>query len=247
MSKEPWVGPWRPHRPRVPVAIRLLTPGPKYDIPSGMGCDRRDPCSRRAPAYSFGLRLGSPEAPRSPGPQYLVPPGSTARGRDRVPGFTMGGRPRERRASDTPGPAHYAPERATRATLPSAPTCSLRSRSRAEKGLQTPGPASYQLPAVMGPRQVTKASAPQYSFTGRGGSIFDDKKRTPGPSRYRTVDTDVYMVRAPRCTMAGRSRPAPASDTPGPSDYSLKESQKPGQTFGIRYSEAVIPVMDWRL
>ncbi|TRZ11939.1 hypothetical protein HGM15179_015180 [Zosterops borbonicus] len=171
---------------------------------------RRDPSGRRAPAYSFGLRVGGPEGPRSPGPQYLVPPGFTARGRDRVPAFTLAGRPRERRGSNTPGP----------------------------------GPASYQLPAVLGPRQVIKTSAPQYSFTGRGPSIFDDKKKTPGPSKYNTVDTNVYMARAPRCTMAGRTPLGPSSDTPGPSDYTLRECRKQGPTFGIRYSDAVIPVMD---
>ncbi|KAM4902070.1 ciliary microtubule associated protein 1B [Sylvia borin] len=244
MPEDSWVGPWRPHRPRVPVSTRLLTPGPKYGLPGSMGQDQRDPSGRRGPAYSFGLKLESSEEPRSPGPQYLVPPGSTARGHDRVPGFTLGGRHRERRASNTPGPAHYDPERATRVTVPSAPVCSMKSRSRAEKPLQTPGPASYQLPPVMGPRQVIKASAPQYSFTGRGPSIFDDKKRTPGPSKYSTVDTNVYMARAPRCIMAGRTRSAPISDTPGPSDYTPREGRKQGQTFGIRYSEAVIPVMD---
>ncbi|RMB90228.1 hypothetical protein DUI87_33364 [Hirundo rustica rustica] len=106
-----------------------------------------------------------------------------------------------------------------------------------------------QLPAAGrdGPRQVTKTSSPQYSFTGRGPSIFDDTKRTPGPSKYGTVDPNVYMARAPRCTMAGRSRPPPASNTPGPSDYNPKEGRKQGQTFGIRYPEAVVPMMDSHL
>lgn len=130
MSNHRWVGSWRPHRPRVPVSSQFRSPGPQYGLPSGIGecgtagpagdrrrqdrvppsrCpspgyDRCDPSSRRAPAYSFGLRLGEAEQPRSPGPQYMVPTGCTARGRDRGPAFTMSGRARQRRASDTPGP-----------------------------------------------------------------------------------------------------------------------------------------------
>ncbi|NXS35256.1 ODF3B protein, partial [Pomatostomus ruficeps] len=196
-----WVGPWRPHRPRAPVAAQYRTPGPKYVLPGGVGYEQHDPSHRRAPAFSFGLRMGGPQASRSPGPQYLVPPGFTARGRHAGPAFSMGGRARERRASATPGPAQYSPEQADRVTLPSAPACSMSFRSRPDRPQQTPGPGTYQLPPVMGPRLVNKRSAPQYSISGRGPSIFEDRKRTPGPSSYGTVDTDVYMARAPRCTM----------------------------------------------
>ncbi|XP_053833065.1 outer dense fiber protein 3B isoform X1 [Vidua macroura] len=273
MSNDGWVGPWRPHRPRGPLSAAYRNPGPKCGTPSGIGergaegsagdrsrggrvpsgrCpalsrDLRDPSGRRAPAYSFGMRLGGPEEPRSPGPQYLVPAGFTARGRDRGPAFTMGGRFHERRASNTPGPAHYSPERANRVTLPSAPACSMRSRGRGDKPPQTPGPATYQLPPVVGPRLVNKTSTPQYTMTGRGPSIFDDKKKTPGPNNYGTVDTNLYMARAPRCTIVGRTRPPTTSKTPSPSDYYPKQDQKQGQTFGVRHSECVVPVMDLHL
>ncbi|XP_056371393.1 outer dense fiber protein 3B isoform X1 [Oenanthe melanoleuca] len=254
MSKEGWVGAWRPHRPRVPVAGRFRSPGPQYGLPSGIGesgsagpagdrsrqdqvpaspcpppgCEHRDPSALRAPGYTFGLRLRGPEQPRSPGPQYLVPTGVTARGRDRAPAFTMSGRARQPRAMDTPGPAYYSPELADRMTLPSAPACTVASRARQNKPQQTPGPGSYQLPPVMGPNQVIKKSAPQCTMTGRAPSMFDDKRMTPGPSRYGTVDTNVYMARAPRCTIAGRSRPRPILHTPGPCDYSPKQASEDG-------------------
>ncbi|XP_062347469.1 ciliary microtubule associated protein 1B [Cinclus cinclus] len=247
MSHNSFVGPWRPHRPRVPVSAQFRTPGPQYGLPSGIGYNHRDPSTRRAPAYSFGLKLGGPEESRSPGPQYLVPPGFTARGRDRAPAFTMGGRARQHQATNTPGPAYYSPELADRMTLPSAPACSVASRGRQDKPQQTPGPGSYQLPPVMGPHLVIKRSAPQCTMTGRGPSMFDEKRKTPGPNRYSTVDTNVYMARAPRCTMAGRSRPRPILHTPGPSDYSPKQGQKQGLTFGVRHSESVIPMMDSHL
>ncbi|XP_064589457.1 ciliary microtubule associated protein 1B isoform X2 [Zonotrichia leucophrys gambelii] len=147
MRNHGWVGPWRPHRPRGPTSAVYGSPGPKYGVPGGIGKDQRDPSGRRAPAYSFGMRLEGPEEQRSPGPQYLVPAGCTARGPERGPAFTMGGRPRERRASDTPGPAYYSPEQATRVTLPSAPACSVRSRTRPDKPQQTPGPCEGEAPS----------------------------------------------------------------------------------------------------
>ncbi|XP_050841146.1 outer dense fiber protein 3B [Serinus canaria] len=238
MPDDGWVGPWRPHRPRGPTSAVYRNPGPKYGISGGMGQDQRDPSGRRAPAYTFGMRLEGPEEPRSPGPQYLVPADCTARGRERGPAFTMSGRPREQRASDTPGPAYYSPEQATRVTLPSAPACSVRSRIRPDKPQQTPGPATYQLPPVVGP---------QYTMTGRGRSIFDDNKKTPGPNKYGAVDTNLYMARAPRCTIVGRTHSRPTSNTPSPSDYYPKPDRKQGQTFGVRHSESVVPVMDMQL
>ncbi|XP_058684811.1 outer dense fiber protein 3-like [Poecile atricapillus] len=193
MSHDSSVGPWRPHRSRVPVSVQFRTPGPKYRLPGGIGSEQRDPSSRRAPAYSFGRKLGRPEEPRSPGPQYLVPTGFTSRGRDRAPAFTMGRLPRERRVSSTPGlsagsaappgqphsplAAQYHPELANRATLPSSPACVFIPRGRPDKPQETPGPASYELPPVMGPRLVTKRSAPQYSMAGRRRSLFDPRER----------------------------------------------------------------------
>ncbi|KAM4783684.1 ciliary microtubule associated protein 1B [Cyanocitta cristata] len=82
-------------------------------------------------------------------------------------------------------------------------------RGRPDTPQETPGPASYQLPPVMGSGLVNKRSAPQYSLTGRGPSIFDYETRTPGPLNYNTVDTDVYMARAPPLHH-GRAAPAPA-------------------------------------
>ncbi|NWV76187.1 ODF3A protein, partial [Dasyornis broadbenti] len=196
-----WVGPWRPHRPRAPIATQFRTPGPKYGLPGSVGYDQHDPSRSRAPAFSFGHRMGGTAEPRSPGPQYLVPSGFTVRGQHRAPAFTMGGRARERRLSSTPGPAHYSPELANRVTLPSAPACSMCSRKLPARPQQTPGPATYHLPPVMGPRLLIKKSAPEYTMAGRSTSIFQDHRRVPGPSNYATVDTDVYMARAPRCTM----------------------------------------------
>lgn len=33
----PWVGDWRPHRPRGPISAAFKSPGPKYALPSALG------------------------------------------------------------------------------------------------------------------------------------------------------------------------------------------------------------------
>lgn len=36
-STEPWVGTWRPHKPRGPIAALYGSPGPKYALPGLTG------------------------------------------------------------------------------------------------------------------------------------------------------------------------------------------------------------------
>lgn len=36
-TSEPWVGPWRPHKPRGPISAQFRSPGPKYELPSITG------------------------------------------------------------------------------------------------------------------------------------------------------------------------------------------------------------------
>ena len=35
--KDPFVGDWRPHRPRGPISAQFKSPGPKYGLPSALG------------------------------------------------------------------------------------------------------------------------------------------------------------------------------------------------------------------
>uniref|UniRef100_A0A669QKM8 Outer dense fiber of sperm tails 3B n=2 Tax=Phasianus colchicus TaxID=9054 RepID=A0A669QKM8_PHACC len=89
-----WVGTWRPHRPRAPIAALYGGPGPKYGLPTNVGFRLHDPSRHRAPAYSFGMRTEGPRTDGSPGPAYLVPPGTTAHGPARSPAFSIYSRPR---------------------------------------------------------------------------------------------------------------------------------------------------------
>ncbi|XP_061203086.1 ciliary microtubule associated protein 1B isoform X2 [Neopsephotus bourkii] len=246
MADGPWVGSWRPHRPRGPIAALYTSPGPKYGIPSSVGFHQHDPCRERAPAFSFGLRLEARPQERSPGPGYLLPPGTTARGRAGTPACSIGGRTRDPMPFSTPGPGRYSPERAGRVAFPTAPACSLHSRTRHGAAPQSPGPAAYLLPPVLGTHLVSKASAPSYSVLGRSsiGTFYQDLCKTPGPCQYRMVDTDVYKHRAPRFSMLARNvAPGDTSTKPGPGAYSPQQRRPQGVTFGIRHSEYLAPLI----
>ncbi|XP_021238982.1 outer dense fiber protein 3B [Numida meleagris] len=134
-----WVGSWRPHRPRAPIAALYSGPGPKYGLPTNVGYHLHDPSRHRAPAYSFGARTKGPQAEGSPGPAYMVPPGTTAQGRAHAPAFSIYGRPRDLEPFRTPGPGRYFPEKAARYAYPTAPACSLRSRTTERSHDHTPG------------------------------------------------------------------------------------------------------------
>ncbi|KAM9026230.1 ciliary microtubule associated protein 1B isoform 1-T1 [Ara ararauna] len=246
MSDGPWVGSWRPHRPRGPIAALYTSPGPKYGLPTSVGFLAHDPSRDRAPAFSFGLRAEARPRERSPGPVYRVPPGSTARGRAGAPACSIYSRPRDPAPFNTPGPGRYSPERAGRVAFPTAPACSLRSRTQHGAVQQTPGPAAYHLPPMLGPRVVSKTSAPNYSMLGRSssGAFYQDLCKTPGPCRYRVVHTDVYKPRAPRFTMRARNAlPGDSTAKPGPGAHSPQESRPQGVTFGIRHSAYVAPLI----
>ncbi|KAM9578570.1 ciliary microtubule associated protein 1B isoform 2-T2 [Guaruba guarouba] len=212
MSDGPWVGSWRPHRPRGPIAALYTSPGPKYGLPTSVGFLAHDPSRDRAPAFSFGLRAEARPRERSPGPVYRVPPGSTARGRAGAPACSIYSRQRDPAPFNTPGP----------------------------------GPAAYHLPPMLGPRVVSKTSAPNYSMLGRSstGAFYQDLCKTPGPCRYRVVHTDVYKPRAPRFTMRARNAlPGDSTAKPGPGAHSPRESRPQGVTFGIRHSAYIAPLI----
>ncbi|XP_036286033.1 outer dense fiber protein 3B [Pipistrellus kuhlii] len=242
MGSDLWVGPWRPHRPRGPIAALYRSPGPKYKLPSNTGYLLHDPSRARAPAFSFGLRLPKQLESFGPGPGYLVPARMTARGPDCSPAYSIHGRQRLAAPSVTPGPGRYFPERAGNAAYPSAPRHTIAPRNW---GVQvehdSPGPAAYTVPSVLGPRVIGKVSAPTYSMYGRSvvGSFFEDLSKTPGPGTYPVVNPGIYKSRAPQFSMQPRTvPPQDHSQNPGPAAYNVDQSRKAGGwSFGIRHSD----------
>ncbi|XP_035169740.1 outer dense fiber protein 3B [Oxyura jamaicensis] len=179
-----WVGTWRPHRPRGPIAALYSSPGPKYGLPTNVGYWQHDPSRHRAPAYSFGARTAQHWDDRSPGPAYMVPPRTTVKGKDGIPAYSIYGRPRDLEPFRTPGPGCYSPEKAGKWAFPSAPVYSLRSRTKEfasdqTPGLQTPGPCKYRVVDA----NVYKSRAPQYSMLARNVPPGDNTIK-PGPGAY---------------------------------------------------------------
>ncbi|XP_050789195.1 outer dense fiber protein 3-like [Gopherus flavomarginatus] len=141
----------------------------------------------------------------------------------------------------------YSPEKAGKWTYRSAPIYSLASRMKEFANDQTPGPAAYGLPPVIGPKVVGKSSAPNYSLLGRSllGSFYEDLSKTPGPCNYRVVEPSVYKTRAPQYSMLALNMLlGNSTQKPGPGAHSPeKYVQQRGQTFGIRHSDYLAPLV----
>uniref|UniRef100_A0A8C0IYN0 Ciliary microtubule associated protein 1B n=1 Tax=Chelonoidis abingdonii TaxID=106734 RepID=A0A8C0IYN0_CHEAB len=251
MSADVWVGAWRPHRPKGPIAALYSSPGPKYGLPTNVGYPLHDPSRYRAPAYSFGIRRLCLQDECSPGPKYMVPAKMTVKGKDGNPAYSIYGRPRDLMPFLTPGPGRYSPEKAGKWAYRSAPIYSLASRTKEFANDQTPGPAAYGLPPMIGPKVVGKSSAPNYSLLGRSlvGSFYEDLSKTPGPCNYRVVEPSVYKTRAPQYSILARNMlPGDNTQKPGPGAHSPEKVRwGPGPThtwtFGIRHSDYLAPLI----
>lgn len=131
-TAEPWVGTWRPHKPRGSIAAFYSSPGPKYALPGLTGIDKiviklllfffyylllffilicfhkgiskHDPTKYKAPMFSFGIRHDQSCSDCSPGPRYLIPSNITREGRDGTPAFSLHSRPRDPKLFRAPGP-----------------------------------------------------------------------------------------------------------------------------------------------
>lgn len=247
---EPWVGSWRPHKPRGPIGAMYTGPGPKYALPGLTGEKSHCLTKNKAPNYSFGTRAELSPRNKSPGPKYMIPSNITCTGRDGTPAFSLYSRPREASFFQPPAPGHYYPEKATKSLFPSAPAFSLLGRPKEVKNDQAPGPASYQLPEVLGAKTVLTTSAPSYSLCGRSkiGSFMQDLKKTPGPAAYKVVDSSFFKKKPPQFTMTGRNfPPAKGTKTPGPGTYcpemvTSTNPHPPSFSFGLRHSEYTAPL-----
>nr|XP_007974453.2 outer dense fiber protein 3B isoform X1 [Chlorocebus sabaeus]XP_037863163.1 outer dense fiber protein 3B isoform X1 [Chlorocebus sabaeus] len=255
MGSDAWVGLWRPHRPRGPIAAHYGGPGPKYKLPPNTGYVLHDPSRPRAPAFTFGARLPTQQTTCGPGPGHLVPARMTVRGPDGAPAYSIYGRPRRSAPFLTPGPGRYFPERAGNATYPSAPRHTIAPRNwgvQAEQ--QSPGPGAYTVPSLLGPRVIGKVSAPTYSIYGRraAGSFFEDLSkvgegpgRTQGPwsaAAEAVVSTlcppaDPRPMRLPRREPGGLQVPGPPVHHAG-ADFAPPRQHSEARARGLQRGSA---------
>ncbi|XP_049984362.1 ciliary microtubule associated protein 1B isoform X2 [Alexandromys fortis] len=249
MGSEVWVGTWRPHRPRGPIAALHRGPGPKYKLPPNTGYILHDPSRPCAPAFTFGSRLPSQHTTCGPGPSHLVPARMTVRGIDGTPAFSIYGRLRHTAPVLTPGPGRYFPERAGNATYPSAPRHTMASRNWGILSKQqTPGPASYTVPSLLGPRVIGKVSAPTYSIYGRSavGSCFEDLskvgERVASWLNVSSNQEDPRPLCLPRCEPGGLQDSSPAVHDAG-TDFATPRKHSDARTRNLQRGRA--PEASW--
>ncbi|XP_035986489.1 outer dense fiber protein 3-B-like isoform X1 [Fundulus heteroclitus] len=242
-KNEPWVGTWRPHKPKGPIAAQYGSPGPVYMLPGLTGAIRHDPTKPKAPAFSITSRRKVANTDCSPGPIYKLPPNYTRYGRDGTLAFSVRGRLNPLAPFCTPGPGQYSPDFSKLSTFKSSPAYTFSSRPKELTKNQTPGPASYKLPPLLGTKGITTSSAPSFTITGRTvkGSFLEDITKTPGPAAYNAADPYISKPKPPQWTMTGRHFPPDkAAKTPGPGpSYPLifTKPKAPSFSFGIHHSQ----------
>uniref|UniRef100_A0A3Q3DHW1 Ciliary microtubule associated protein 1B n=1 Tax=Hippocampus comes TaxID=109280 RepID=A0A3Q3DHW1_HIPCM len=252
---DPWVGSWRPHRPRGPIAALYSSPGPKYALPSLTGSTLHDPTKHKAPSFSFRAHYDISTQETSPGPKHLIPSNITKNGRDGTPAFSFGSRPKDAVRAQVPAPNHYHLESSDKVTYHTSPSYTLSGRWKqvAQSNQTTPGPASNTLPPVFGPKTVNIRAAPAHSLYGRSknGKFMEDYTKSPGPAAYQAVDPQIYLNKSPQYSMPGRKfMPQSATRTPAPGVYcpekvTTTHTKAPAFTFGLRHSQYTIcPIMD---
>uniref|UniRef100_A0A8V5G845 Uncharacterized protein n=1 Tax=Melopsittacus undulatus TaxID=13146 RepID=A0A8V5G845_MELUD len=154
MSDGPWVGSWRPHRPRAPIAALYTSPGPKYGLPSSVGRYSVERAARivfpTAPACSLSPRTRHEAVQHTPGPSaYHLPPmlGPHLVSKTSAPSYSMTGR-------STVGSFY-------------------------EDLCKNPGPGRYRTVDT----DVYKHRAPRFSMVARNVPP-GDKTAKPGPAAY---------------------------------------------------------------
>nr|XP_055107862.1 outer dense fiber protein 3B isoform X2 [Symphalangus syndactylus] len=231
MGSDAWVGLWRPHRPRGPIAAHYGGPGPKYKLPPNTGYVLHDPSRPRAPAFTFGARLPTQQTTCGPGPGHLVPARMTVRGPDGAPAYSIYGRPRRSAPVLTPGPGTYFPERAGNATYPSAPRHTIASRNWGVQGeQQSPGEARTAHPRTVGlptRDQGPPSGSGDHPAPVRGDPLPPSPASSPGPAAYTVPSLlgprVIGKVSAPTYSIYGRRAAGSffedLSKTPGPCAY----------------------------
>lgn len=240
-----FVGEWRPHRPREAFnQNKMKSPGPKYSLPSTIGCIGHDGGKKKAPSFSFGTRHAKFAPPSSPGPSaYVVDPNITRKGGNGTPKYSLHKQFPPIARFSTPGPGHDSPEKAGPTAYRSAPIYSLSSRTANAKQQVTPGPAAYAF--TNSDVGVLVNTAPSYSMTARAtvGSFHQDLRKTPGPGTYKPVDPSIFKTKGASYSMIGRNMmPTDHTQKPGPGvhfpeNVTANKVQNPKFSFGTNHMD----------
>ncbi|KAL7751326.1 nucleoside diphosphate kinase Ndk1 [Sorochytrium milnesiophthora] len=242
----------------IPIAAKFKGPGPVYSLPPTLGTDAKF-VGKRAPAYSFGVKIPPKTNSIGPGPAAFAPVKS-----GEGPSFSLqGGFKKARRNGraviigkyesdmatevdlDNPGPANYNLMHLNNGNRP--PAYTITGRQASDKQNPTPGPAAYRPPSCIGTHQTAVESSPAPTIMPlRPGK---SEYRSPGPAAYQPVSPAKLRQAAPAYSLGRRwdeneqrtkSRAGPRKLTPGPGEYNPMYANKhsaPNYSFRQRHSE----------
>ncbi|KAJ3040432.1 hypothetical protein HDV00_010868 [Rhizophlyctis rosea] len=207
----------------IPIAARLKGPGPAaYTLPTTIGLTAKT--GKRAPAYSFGIKIMGPRTvSETPGPNAFFPQ-TTRTGASKGPAFSLqGGYKKERIGSaisrseaggeevpqegvwvdgDTPGPGKYNPTYIS-AKEPRAPAYSMGGRRSSDKQNGNPGPAEYAINSTVGLHPaITVPAAPAYTI--KPPRPMKLESFSPGPAAYAALSPSKIKPSAPAYSLGSR-------------------------------------------
>ena len=243
---------------RPDIAAKQRGPGPaKYVLPNQTGRICHDPTRSISPAYSFGKRLGSSllHPWSSPGPVHYVHPSLTRTGKGGSPAYSLRTKSKPLQPPLMPGPGAYRPERTPVLCHKTAPRYSFGTKGQERQASRTPAPNAYSIKTTIGRDTATQQKGPCYSMIGRplSGSFAEDRARTPGPAAYHCDRSDQFLKLSLSYSILARNFGVEAkSPCPPPGSYSPERcgtpfGSPPQQTFGIKHSEYLTPLMDAKL
>ncbi|TPX68251.1 hypothetical protein SpCBS45565_g03304 [Spizellomyces sp. 'palustris'] len=211
----------------------FIGPGPAaYKLPSTIGMNAKT--MKRAPAYSFGIKLRyeQPNPHETPGPNVFFPQ-TTRVGRSQGPAFSLqGGYKKESKDAnvphlmetadaDTPGPGKYNPAYIP-SREPKAPAYSIGGRRPTERPNDNPGPAEYAVAPTLGvhPAITIRAAA---AYTIKPPRPVKLESVSPGPAAYSPLDPSKIKTASPAYSLG--SRPRGDSESPFGGAGEVFESQ----------------------
>lgn len=219
----------------------VISPGPKYGLPTVTGYNKHCNTKIRRPQYSFGYRYQLEDKEKSPGPKYLLEEYDKY-GPKNSPKYTLHARLDFKVDGKSPGPAAYGIKPGN-LTQYSNPSYTLKDRTLLKVGYQSPSPNTYKFDDKL---NRIYDQRPIYSCRKR----FKDKDGlvSPGPAAYpccgRGIDKNYTHLRYPSYSMAKKIEMKVKNETPAANAYKLKYcgcELKPQYSFGIKHHEYAPP------
>jgi len=243
-------GHWRTTRPKVPCTAQYTNPGPKYNVPSGLGSapvgKDKNVTLYQSPGYSIAS-FWNKNLAKTPGPGpagYHPDHKFTHKGKAGGPYAFATWKPHDSKGHVTPGPIDYDVSKVTSrawSKYKGTPVASLGTRDKGPRMGGGPGPTAY----MIGKKQ-TDLIAPRAPEVPIGTKLkYGGSFNTPGPGTYNDTPTHKYKKGTPAShTIGHRWRDPPAAHaTPAPNAYVVApttrrvKKEAPAFSFGAHHSE----------